>query len=238
MRGLRVLLRHRVSGGPPAVFLLTRRIAAGELLITAAVVLGAAAFSAFAFSSMLSASLNESVAVKAFVATGGDFQGFVDPALHLPRSLPVAATIVSVDGTEAQLGSARRRSPSSPAIRTPISAALAVPTCTDRSHAWLGERRRRHAGSRCRRGPDPPTLSVAGQVVAGDGRCPQPAVPGLDSRKPDGGRVVRRCSAALRRLADPLPGRRPSPLGQGQRLGDQAGARDRRCQRVLHDDDQ
>jgi hypothetical protein len=206
VRGLRVLLRLRVSGGPPALFLLTRRIAAGQLLVTAAVVLGAAAFGAFAFSSMLSASLDASVGEKAFVATGGDFQGFVDQAMRLPRSLPVAATIVSVDGTEAQLGSAR--SPVTVVAGDPTRIAAALARSNLRGPLGsLTTAKAMDALPALAVGavPTDTTLWVAGKPLPVKVVARASQFPGAIADRPT---VVVSASALRRfsRLADPLPG--------------------------------
>jgi len=107
-RAARPLLRRRATGAPPAVFLAVRRLgAAGALLVT--VVVGVAvAFGAFAYASVLSASLHRSAAEKAFVSNGSDVQGFVDPSERITDPLPFPAALVQVDSLDVSLSSGER----------------------------------------------------------------------------------------------------------------------------------
>jgi hypothetical protein len=100
---IRLVPRGELRDAPVGVFLLVRRVLAARGLLVTAVVFGAAAFASLASSEMMSASLDHSVADKAFVATGGDLTAFVDRTLSLPRSLPFPVAIVTVDSTDAAL---------------------------------------------------------------------------------------------------------------------------------------
>jgi putative ABC transport system permease protein len=103
-RAARMAIGARGGGAPPVVFLALRRLAAAGGLLVAAIVMAAASFGTFAYASTLSASLRAGVAEKAFIATGGDVQGVVDPSVRILRPFPFPAAIVEIDSDDVRLG--------------------------------------------------------------------------------------------------------------------------------------
>lgn len=87
------------------VFFALRRLAAARGLLIAVVVASAAAFGTFAYASTLSASLQRSSAVKAFVANGSDVQGVIDPSETITSPFPFPVAVVEVDQEDAFLPS-------------------------------------------------------------------------------------------------------------------------------------
>ena len=93
----RRLLRGRGSAARLSVFLALRRVVAARGMLVVVVVAAATAFGMFAYAAILSATLDRSVAEKAYVSNGSDVQGIVDPANAITSPLPFPATIVEVD---------------------------------------------------------------------------------------------------------------------------------------------
>jgi len=98
--GTRLLRGVRATS---AVWLLLalRRLASGRAALAAAVVAIAVAFGMFAYASTLSASLVRSTAEKAYVSTGGDVQGTVDPSVRGTGSFPFPVALAQVDQSNA-----------------------------------------------------------------------------------------------------------------------------------------
>jgi hypothetical protein len=96
-RLVRRFVRGRGAGASPAIFLALRRAAAAHGVLVVVVVAAAAAFGTFAYASILRASLNRGVAEKAYVSTGGDVQGYVDPSERVTSPFPFPVSIVEID---------------------------------------------------------------------------------------------------------------------------------------------
>jgi hypothetical protein len=93
----RRLVRGRGADAPPAIFLALRRTAAAHGVLVVVVVAAAASFGTFAYASILRSSLDRGVAEKAYVGTGGDVQGIVDPSERVTSPFPFPAAIVEID---------------------------------------------------------------------------------------------------------------------------------------------
>ncbi len=96
-RGGTRLLRGLHTTSPVWLLLALRRLASGRAALVAVVVAVAAAFGMFAYASTLSASLMRSTAEKAYISTGGDVQGIVDPSAGGTRSFPFPVALAQVD---------------------------------------------------------------------------------------------------------------------------------------------
>lgn len=96
-RGGTRLLRGLRTASPVWLLLALRRLAGGRAALIAVVVAVAAAFGMFAYASTLSATLMRSAAEKAYVSTGGDVQGVVDPSVGAGRSFPFPVALAQVD---------------------------------------------------------------------------------------------------------------------------------------------
>jgi hypothetical protein len=96
-RGGTRLLRGVRTVSPVWLLLALRRLASGRAALAAAVVGMAVAFGMFAYASTLSASLERSTAEKAYVSTGGDVQGVVDPSVGRTGSFPFPVALAQVD---------------------------------------------------------------------------------------------------------------------------------------------
>ncbi len=96
-RGGTRLLRAVRTTSPVWLLFALRRLASGRAALVAVVVAIAAAFGMFAYASTLSASLMRSTAEKAYIGTGGDVQGIVDPSAGGTRSLPFPVALAQVD---------------------------------------------------------------------------------------------------------------------------------------------
>ena len=107
-RTARRLLRRRGAGTGIAVFLALRRVAAARGALVVVVVAAAASFGTFAYASTLRASLARSVAEKAYVSTGSDVQGIVDPADEITSPFPFPAAIVELDQSNVSFASGAR----------------------------------------------------------------------------------------------------------------------------------
>ncbi|HST18494.1 MAG TPA: FtsX-like permease family protein [Gaiellaceae bacterium] len=100
-RGGTRLLRGVRTASPVWLLLALRRLASGRAALAAAVVGMAVAFGMFAYASTLSASLMRSTTEKAFVATGGDVQGTVDPSAGGTASFPFPVALAQIDQSNA-----------------------------------------------------------------------------------------------------------------------------------------
>jgi len=87
MRALRLILVRPGMGTHlrTPLFLALRRASAARASLTGLVVVAAVCFGAYFYAESLAASVNRSVAEKAYIAYGGDAQGFVSDSSALPR---------------------------------------------------------------------------------------------------------------------------------------------------------
>jgi putative ABC transport system permease protein len=105
-RGLRVLLARRTAPRSTAGFLATRRLAAARALPLVLTVTAAVSVCALAFAEILSTSLHENSAEKAYVANGADVQGYIDAGETLPATFPYPLTKVLETFNSARLDDA------------------------------------------------------------------------------------------------------------------------------------
>jgi hypothetical protein len=108
VRLLRRGLAQRGGNAPPEVFFALRRIAAARGLLVAVIVAAATAFGTFACATILSSSLNRSVAEKSFVANGSDVQGLVDPLVRVNKPFPFPVALVEIDDSYATFTTGER----------------------------------------------------------------------------------------------------------------------------------
>ena len=124
-RGVTRLLRVLRAASPVWLLLALRRLAAAHGAIVALVAAVAAAFGMLAYASTLSASLTRSTAEKAFVGTGGDVQGVVDPSVGAGTSFPFPTALAQVDQSNVTLGDG-----------TPVDLVSADPAALGRTLRW------------------------------------------------------------------------------------------------------
>lgn len=102
--GRRVL--PRPAGGRFAVYVALRRLAAARGLLTLLFVGAAVSLSALFYAESLDESLQRSAAEKAYLGTGSDVSGVIDPGARVPASFPYPATRVQLAYQGGSLGGA------------------------------------------------------------------------------------------------------------------------------------
>ena len=124
-RAGRRLLRNLHTTSPVWLLLALRRLGSERAALVAVVVAIAAGFGMFAYASTLSASLMRTTAEKAYVSTGGDVQGVVDPGAGERGSFPFPVALAQDDQSNIALGTG-----------TPVDLVSADPAALARTLRW------------------------------------------------------------------------------------------------------